>query len=425
MRRQLVLMTLAITSMIVIAFIVPLAFLVRTIANDRAINRANSDAQYVGQIIAGASRADAARLLAQADASAPGTMSIYYADGAVLGETLRPPDADSLLLARRGRAFNRSTASGVDVFLPVLQAAGEATVVRVSVGSNELARGVWPAWWALAGLGVVLIMVAGLVADRMARSVTRPMRTLTDIARRLGGGDLDARSQVKGSAEVVEVSLALDTLALRIGDLMQAEREHAADLSHRLRTPLTALRLDAERLEDRDEAARISAAVDDLEAVVTSVIAETRRERRQPEQRSTDLAQAVRERMAFWGVLARGQGRSVELRLHDAPIPVSASRHDVQELLDVLFGNVLRHTQPGCSARVTTTAGVHGGGRLIVEDAGPGFDPEPQEPLGTGIGLDIARRIAREAGGGISLGQSDLGGARIDAHLAAPNDLSK
>ena len=102
---------------------------------------------------------------------------------------------------------------------------------------------------------------------------------------------------------------------------MQAEREHAADLSHRLRTPLTALRLDAERLHDEAEAARISAAVDDLEAVVTSVIAETRRERRQPEPRGVDLAEAVRERMAFWSVLARGQGRSVELRLHDGAAP--------------------------------------------------------------------------------------------------------
>ena len=422
MRRQLVLMTLAITSMIVIAFILPLAFLVRTIAADRAIASANSDAQYVGQIIAGARRADAVRLVAQADASAPGRISVYYEDGTVIGNRSPPPDPDSLALARRGRAFNRSTSTGVDVFLPVLEAAGKASVVRLSIERGELQRGVGAAWWALGGLGVVLILVAGLIADRMARSVTRPMQILTDIARRLGSGDLAARSRVTGSTEVVEVSRALDTLAARIGDLMQAEREHAADLSHRLRTPLTALRLDAERLEDKDEAARISAAVDDLEAVVTSVIAETRRERRQPEPRRADLDQVVRERMAFWSVLARGQKRSLELRLHGSPLPVDASRHDVQELLDVVFGNVMRHTPSGCGARVTTSPRPQGGARLVVEDAGPGLaaTDEQHAARGTGLGLDIARRVARDAGGALVTGRSELGGACIEIDLGAP-----
>ena len=421
MRRQLVLMTLAITSMIVIAFIVPLAFLVRTIASDRAVAKASSDAQFVGQLIAGASHADAAGLVAQADASVPGTISVYYENGLVIGDRSHPPEADILRLARRGRAFNHSSEGSVEVFLPVLQAAGEATVVRVRVTRGELERGVWAAWWALGVLGIVLIAVAGLVADRMARSVTRPMRILTDIARRLGGGDLEARSRVEGSAEVVEVSRALNTLAARIGDLMQAEREHAADLSHRLRTPLTAIRLDAELLSDKAESARISAAVDELEQVVTSVIAETRGERRQPEPRGVDLDQAVRERMAFWSVLARGQGRTVEVVTNGEPLLVDVHRHDVQELLDVLVGNVLRHTPSGRAARVTTAPRPGGGGCVVVEDAGPGFDSdEHTRARGTGLGLDIARRIAHEAGGTLILGRSDLGGARVEVELGPP-----
>jgi signal transduction histidine kinase len=156
---------------------------------------------------------------------------------------------------------------------------------------------------------------------------------------------------------------------------------------------------------------------------VTSVIAETRGERRQPQPRGVDLGEAVRERMAFWSVLARGQGRSVELRLHDGPLLVNAHRHDVQELLDVLVGNVLRHTPSGRDARVTTTPRARGGGRLVVEDAGEGFDANAGEPArGTGLGLDIARRVAFEAGGTLALGHSDLGGARIDVDLGAPSN---
>lgn len=413
-------MTVAITSMVVIAFVLPLAFLVRTIASDRAISQANADAQYVGQIIAG-NRAGAPALVAQADASTSGRISVYYADGAVVGDGSRPPAADSLRLARRGRSFSRSASGGVDVFLPVLESAGKTAVVRISVPRHEIERGVTAAWSALGALALVLVAIAALVAERMARSVTEPMNTLTDIARRLAAGDLDARSRVQGSVEVVEVSRALDMLAARIGDLLRAEREHAADLSHSLRTPLTALRLDAERLQDPAEAQRIMSAVDDLEEAVTNVIADTRRERREPEQRDADLGEVVRERIAFWEVLARAQRRPLDLRLHPGALPVDARRHDVQQLVDVLIDNVLRHSPAGGAARVTTAAGSHGGGRLVVEDTGSGFANRTlRQAGGSGRGLEIARRVARDAGGAVMLGHSDLGGARVEVELGPP-----
>ncbi|HTL87657.1 MAG TPA: HAMP domain-containing sensor histidine kinase [Acidimicrobiia bacterium] len=421
MRRQLVLMTLAVTSIVVIAFVLPLALLVRTIAADRAISQANTDAQYVGQLIAGNRRA-APALVAQVDASSRGRISVYFTDGTVVGDHSRLPDADSLQLARQGRTFRRKWSGGVDVFLPVLGAAGQTAVVRVSVANRELERGVWAAWWSLAALGVVLIGVAVFVADRIARSITTPMKTLTDIARRLADGDLDARSRVQGSPEVVEVSRALDALASRIGDLLRAEREHAADLSHSLRTPLTALRLDAELLRDKDEAKRITNAIDDLENAVTSVIADTRRERHDPEQSGVDLAEVVRERLAFWGVLTRAQQRTLVVHLYPDPLTVDVRRRDLEEVIDVLIGNVLRHTAPGCAVGVTTTPRFGGGGHLIVEDAGSGLRADDSGATrGSGRGLEIARRIAHAAGGAVTLDGSDLGGARVDVELGAPN----
>ena len=421
MRRQLVLMTLAVTSIVVIAFVLPLALLVRTIAADRAISQANADAQYVGQLIAGNQRASPA-LVAQADASSRGRISVYFADGAVVGDRSRPPAPDSLRLARQGRTFRRSWSGGVDVFLPVLGAGGQTDVVRVSVANHELERGVSAAWWSLAALGLVLIGVAAFVADRMARSITKPMQTLTDIARRLAGGDLDARSRVRGSPEVVEVSRALDALASRIGDLLRAEREHAADLSHSLRTPLTALRLDAELLHDKDEAKRITGAIDDLENAVTNVIADTRRERSHSERDAVDLGEVVRGRLTFWRVLTRAQQRTLDVHLHPDPLPVDVRRRDLEELVDVLIGNVLRHTAPGCAVRVTTESHSGGGGHLIVEDAGPDSARAiVVQRASSGRGLDIARRIAVAAGGAVTLGRSDLGGARVDVELGAPN----
>jgi len=413
-------MTVAITSMVVIAFVLPLGFLVRTIAADRATSQANADAQYVGQIIAG-NRSGASALVAQADASAAGRISVYYPDGSVIGDRTNPPALDSLQLARRGRSFSRSTSHGVDVFLPVLEPKGQTAIVRVSVPRSELERGVIAAWLALAALAVVLVLLAAIVADRMARSVTKPMNTLTEIARRLAAGDLDARSRVRGSAEVVEVSRALDTLAARIGDLLKAEREHAADLSHSLRTPLTALRLDAELLQDKAEAGRIMSAVDDLEQAVTGVIAATRRERTFPAQRGADLDEVTRDRIAFWEVLARAQRRTLEVRLHPDLLLVDARRPDLEQLIDVLFDNVLRHTPAGGAARVTTTPRPAGGGRLVFDDSGPGFESRAlRTSRGSGRGIEIARRIARDAGGTLTLGRSELGGARVEVELGPP-----
>jgi len=410
-------MTLAITSIVVIAFVLPLCFLVRTIATDRATNRASSDAQNLGQAIA-ANRPLAAQLVAEADAASPGRISVYFPDGTVIGDRSDPPSADSLALARRGRAFSRAAGGGLDVFVPVLERAQPATVVRDHVSGGVLHHGVAEAWLALATLAIVLVAIAGAVADRMARSVTDPIRRLTEMARRLAAGDLDARAEVEGSSEVVEVSRALDTLAARIGELLQAEREHAADLSHSLRTPLTALRLDAEQLGDEAEARRITAAVDELEDAVTRVIADTRRERPVAPPRGIDLGAVVAERTAFWEVLARAQRRQLTVALDPAEIIADARRDDVRQLVDVLLDNVLRHTPAGTPARVSTKASGDGGGRLVVEDAGPGLRGRAaRRSRGSGLGLEIARRIARDAHGSLSIGRSELGGLRVEVVL--------
>jgi signal transduction histidine kinase len=416
MRRQLVLMTFAVTSIVVVAFLLPLGWLVHTIAADQAVSRANADAQSVAQLIV-ANRNAAAAIIAQADASSIGRIAVYYQNGAVIGDRSRPPAADSLQLAERGRSFRRRWSGGVDVFLPVLGASGQSAVVRVAVSNRALERGVWQAWWLLAGLGAVLIGVAVFVAERMARSITKPMQTLTEIAGRLADGDLDARSRVQGSPEIVEVSRALDALAERIAHLLHAEREHAADLSHTLRTPLTALRLDVERLHDQAEAGRLSAAVDDLEEAVTNIIADTRRGERDLETRCVDLTSIVRDRLQFWNVLTRAQQRAFETNLTEHPVEVDARRRDVEELVDVVVGNVLRHTEPDCRARVTTIGRAGGGGHLIVEDAGPGVNGATSTIRGSGRGLEIARRIAGESGGTVTIGHSDLGGARVDVEL--------
>ena len=130
---------------------------------------------------------------------------------------------------------------------PVVREDGTA-VISTLMSEAVLDAGVWRAWGVLAALAVTLFVLALVVADRLARSLTRPVTDLAVTAERLGRGDLSARVVPDGPDEVREVGHALNTLAARIGELLTHERESVADLSHRLRTPVTALRLDAEAL---------------------------------------------------------------------------------------------------------------------------------------------------------------------------------
>ena len=133
----------------------------------------------------------------------------------------------------------------------------------------------------------------------------RPVGDLAAVANRLGEGDLTARARGDGPPELAAVASALNGLAGRLGDLIKAERESLADLSHRLRTPLTSLRLQSEGLNDLDERELLTQAVDRMQEAVDGMIVEVRRGKDAPS--AVDLSQVVSKRMEFWRVLAEEQ----------------------------------------------------------------------------------------------------------------------
>jgi len=419
-RARLTLLVAATTSLVLLAFLIPLALLVRTVAEDRAVSRATGAAQALVPLVAAGDR----NAIAQAAAAAAYPITVFFPDGGQVGApAARTP---AVRLAATGRSLTVRTSAGREIAVAV-QGVGGTSVVRTAVPAGDLRRGVDRAWLLLAALGVVLIGVGLAVADRLARAVTRPITALSAVSHRLAAGDLSARADPAGGPpEVREVAGALNHLAGRIRELLRQEREAAADLSHRLRTPLTALRLEAEGLPE-EQARRVGARVDAVERAVSGVIRHARGEIG-PGPGRCDAAAVVRERVAFWSVLAEDTARAVTAELPAGPLPVAVDAEELAAAVDALLGNVFAHTPDGVAFAVRLAPRDGGGAVLTVADEGPGLSPGPAgavDPAGrgvsgggsTGLGLDIARRAGEQSGGGLRIGAGP--GARIVLDLGA------
>lgn len=424
MRRRLVLVAVATTSMVVIAFLVPLALLVRTLAAERALGSAEVAAQSLAPALALEDDPEVLEDYVEgAQSRVEGTLTVFLPDGSTLG--VRTPVDDHVTTARGGEAFTATEPDGREVYVPVVLSGGtDVAVVRAFVPTEVVRRGVGTAWTGLAALGVALVAVSAVVADRLGRSTVASVRQLEAVANRLAAGDLAARVEADDPEEVARVADALNLLAARIVELLAEEREAAADLSHRLRTPLTSLQLDADALPDSEASRRVREDVDDLHRAVDRVIRDARRPVREGVGAHVDLVSVVHERATFWAVLADEQGRTwdLDVAVDEAPVPLLAD--DAAAAVDALLGNVFAHTGDQDAFRVQLRPATGGDVELVVEDAGPGIPPEARErgvsgTASTGLGLDIVRRIAALTGGDLAIDRSDLGGARVRVRFGA------
>jgi len=412
--------------MVALAFVVPLMILVRDLAADRELSAAERDAGAVARLVAVVG-SDSIDELVGPVLSADGEfndrpLTIVIVGGDTVGAPLDP--GEDLATAAAGTTFRQSVNGGEAIYIPVLGPEGETVVVRALAEEEAMRAGVARVWWTLAALAAVLVVLAVVVADRLGRSMVRPVDDLATTADRMGSGDLDARVDIAGPPEIRRVGTAFNRLAAQIGTLLQLERETAADLSHRLRTPLTGARLNADALPDSDRKDQLVAQLDDIERVVDHVIDEIRRPDRQARGAVTDIDRVVAERVAFWEPLAADEGRTLDTGTNRSRALVGTPEADLAAALDALIGNVFAHTEPGTGLAVSVHRSNGPYVDVVVEDAGDGFPPDlsvadrgRSGTDSTGLGLDIARRTAIAAGGDLLLGTGSLGGAEVTLRL--------
>jgi two-component system OmpR family sensor kinase/two-component system sensor histidine kinase QseC len=239
--------------------------------------------------------------------------------------------------------------------------------------------------------------------------------------------------------EVAPLVQALNALLQRLGASLAAQRAFVAVAAHELRSPLTALKLQMQLLRRApDDAARAAAVealndgIDRAARLVEQLLTLARAEPGAPAAPMVpiELGEVARTALAETVPFAQARGTTLELVV-DAPVRVRGDAPTLTVLVRNLVDNAVRYAPPG--ARVEVGVGEDGGSALLrVDDSGPGIPADerarvfdrfyrhaPGNEAGTGLGLAIVRSVADRHHASVALGDSPLGGLRVEVRFAS------
>jgi signal transduction histidine kinase len=448
-RRRLILGAAYLLLVVIVGLAVPFGATLRQRLVDELGGRVEQEAFAVGAAVEDpleSGRAAALQPLAdRVSGRIGGRVLITDAKGILLADSLQGPGRNppsyatrpEIATALRGVPnweVRHSATLGQDLLVsavPVRHTSGIIAVVRISYPMSDVIESVHRAWWFLAVVGLVTLGIGLALAAWLARWLTRPLAAAAAVTRSIADGDLDARVPEAGPREVQDLARDMNVMTERLGELVRANREFAANASHQLRTPLTALRLSLEEAvegpDPRGEALAALAEADRLVSIVASLLALGAERERGSER--VDVARVAGEIAAQHAAAAATRAGRVPTVTVTGNGFAMADPERLRQVLGNLVDNALRFARESVRIGIIT----NGDGLLVrVDDDGPGIPPEERagvfdrfsrgrQPRGTGsgLGLAVARELARVDGASITVGESDLGGARLEVAYAA------
>ncbi|MER5771730.1 ATP-binding protein [Streptomyces sp. NPDC001985] len=287
-------------------------------------------------------------------------------------------------------------------------------LVTVEEPRSAITREVGESLLIISGVAVIAIVAAILLAVRQANRLASPLTDLAESAERLGRGDPRPRHRRYGVPELDRVADVLDASAERIARMLTAERRLAADASHQLRTPLTALSMRLEEISATDDPATVkeeaNIALTQVERL-TDVVERLLTNSRDPRTGSAiafDLDEVVKQQMAEWRSAYRSAGRALVCSGKQGMRAVGTPGA-VAQVLAALIENSLMHGGGTVALRTRVT-----GNQSVIEvtDEGPGvpadlgariFERSISGRNSTGIGLAVARDLAEADGGRLEM----------------------
>lgn len=279
-------------------------------------------------------------------------------------------------------------------------------------------------------LTLVVLLVAVVALSFIAvRWLSRPLATLAQAAEALGKNIHHPPLPVDGPTELRQAATAFNTMQARLVRTIEDRTQVLAAMSHDLKTPLTRLRLRAELMDDNDLRQRVEKDLAEMQAMVTDALAALRGMDGPAQTVPVDLM-ALLESVQADNV---DMGRQVTLS-GSVTAPLAGDPARLRRCIGNLIDNAVLY---GKSAHIEVSEASHGARpvvRVAIRDAGPGITPDMLERVfdpffrleasrsrdtgGSGLGLGIARNIARAAGGDVVLRNLPQGG--LEALLTLP-----
>jgi signal transduction histidine kinase len=313
--------------------------------------------------------------------------------------------------------------------VPIGDASRRVGAVVLARPTDPLDARIRTLWLTLAGAAVVSMLAAVGLAFWLSRWVTRPLTRLEAATHVAAAGNLEVRAGVaQGPPEVRRLAAAFDAMTSRLNTLLDGHRAVIADVSHQLRTPMSALRLRLDLLRDSEPSnrAELSGALDEvnrLSRLIDGLLAVARADATGQAPTPVDVGAVISERVAAWGPLAAERG--VDLTLVDGPAVLAwAVRDHLGQILDNLLGNCFDLEPPPAHVRLNVT--TEGDDAVVsVADDGPGmsaaqrknafqrFSTGHADTGGTGLGLAIVQRLIIAAGGRVTLEETPGGGLTV------------
>ena len=286
-----------------------------------------------------------------------------------------------------------------------------------------------PSLWtrnSAAFLGILVLVIGGVIV-LVVRTETRPMQRLAQAAEALGRGEHLPPLDEHGPREIRLAVEAFNLMGARLGNFVQDRTRMLAAMSHDLRTPLTTLRLRAEMIDEPEVREKLIETIEEMHRITEASLSFAREEDNTEETQKTDLSALVQDLCKE----ANAMGKDARMESETSPIHArvrpAAMRRAVRNLID----NAVRY---GERARLSIETDAKEA-RIIIADNGPGISEAQLEDVfapfvrlensrntetgGAGLGLAIARTIARSHGGDVVLRNEESGG--LCAILSLPN----
>ncbi|QDZ07149.1 HAMP domain-containing histidine kinase [Sphingomonas panacisoli] len=275
----------------------------------------------------------------------------------------------------------------------------------------------WPIVSRLIGQTLVLYVIVLLPVLWAARRIARPLRMLTTAAEGFHPADKQGPIEESGPHDVRTLIAAFNQLRTRVMAMLDEKDRMLGAIGHDLRTPLAALRVRIESVEDDDDRTKMADTIDEMNGTLDDILSLARLGRPSEPLTEVDVAALVDAVVEDF----RDLGKPVSYE-EAARLPMRLRPSLIRRAVRNLIENAVKY---GGSADVSLTATAHAV-RITVADKGPGIPPERvgevfeaftrlegsrnKETGGIGLGLALARAIVREAGGDIDLANRPEGG---------------